>query len=283
MYEVESSFGGVANQYFYELFPDLTMGAGVRKLSASHQGFNVRLGTTASTGIIGYHSGFVDTVALATLCGATEGRVSIAYDVTVNDFDGLASGTGASGAANWQLYDGSAINLDTAGNQTIDFANTDQRFTFSQTITNEFALFMWVECSSVSGVAYLFATESYGTSGKLGFTVYRSGSALQFYNYNGSTFPLILNTAAFFTVGDPFLLTVTRQSDNKIRVYKDSALIATSVGTTTLAYNPTYLTLGSLRGSAPFAGKCSEILFFNNDIISSLADIQNNILASYST
>lgn len=274
----ESSFGG--QPFFLDLFPDLTVGAGVWQLSPSHLGLRVRVGTTATIDDIGFSNRFIDEAALATLCGATEGRVSRAYDATDNAYDGLASGTGAFGAANWQAYDGTAINTDGNGNQTLKFSSTDQRFTFSEAIAGEFTLSMWVEPTSLSGAAYLFATESYGKSGKRGFTVYRNGSTLQYYDYNGSTYPLILSTASFFTL-EPFLLTVTRQSDNKIRVYKNGVLIATSAGTTTLSYNPTYLNLGSLRGTSVFTGSCSLMLLFNNSQTAKLASIHSNILSAF--
>lgn len=277
MYEVESSFGATQEPFFFNLFPSLIRGFSTRQLSENTNAFNLQKGATTDYLDIGYLSRNIDTSGYSAFLGANNGFVRRYYDAT----DEAREFTGS----NVLTYDGTAPYEDANGNLAYKFLSSYLDIPFTSTISGAFSFLFYGEFKANTG-AYPLITDSYNISGRNGFSLYRAklapsaSDSLSFYSYNGSGYTLL---AHFAVNTDIALWEIARGTDNKIHLYKNGVLQASSVGTTTLSFNPlAKMRVGAANngtGSAPM--DVPEFLFFNSDISADRTAITDNILNAF--
>ena len=270
-YYIMGKGGGGASTYFYDLFPTLTRAFSTRQLSDNTNAFNLQKGATTDYLDIGYSGANIDTSGYSAFLGANNGFVRKYYDATNESREFTGS--------NVLTYDGTAPYEDASGNLAYKFLSSYLDIPFASTIPNEFSFLFYGQILTNSG-AYPLMTDTYGVGGRNGFSLYRTATNIQLYNWNGSGYTLVLNTAIS---ADVHLHEISRGSDNKYRYYQDGTLTYTSTLTSTLSYNPiAKLRVGAnLVGSAASPMNLPEWMFFNSDISADRSAITDNILTAF--
>jgi hypothetical protein len=276
-YYIMGKGGGGASTYFYDLFPTLTRAFSTRQLSDNTNAFNLQKGATTDYLDIGYSSGNIDTSGYSAFLGANNGFVRKYYDATneAREFTG----------SNVLTYDGTAPYEDANGNLAYRFLSSWMDVPFTSTISGAFSFLFYGQFKANTG-AYPVITDTYNISGRNGFSLYRAklapsaSDSLSFYSYNGSGYTLL---AHFAVNTDIALWEISRGTDNKIHLYKNGVLQASSALTTTLSFNPlAKMRVGAANnGTAASPMDVPEFLFFNSDISADRAAITDNILTAF--
>jgi hypothetical protein len=219
---------------------------------------------------IGFSSGELDTTALATFCGSSNGFVSVFYDQSGNNLSQLNTTT----SEQPKIYDGTTGIITENGKPAIDFDGSNHGLRRGQTPSID------------TGLAVFSVVNADVNSGDCIYGQRSSGGLFQFFNNQF----ILKDTSTTHTLSmtnptqtQQIRSAAYRSSDGFIEAYIDGA----SDANTTITYGTeqahTLIGLGMTGNkSNRFNGRIQEVIYYETDQVSNQDAIHDNMNDFYS-
>ena len=267
----------------------------LRQLSNSYSGnaVKVRRASDDTELDIGFSSGELDTSALATHCGSSDGFVVTWYDQSSNS----NNATQSTAAYQPKIYDGSAVrHITDNGKPALDFddggfsAITGSKSEILFHTSSEGIIFNVGNLDANSAKLQIIAETNGTSSNKQGFTFGVDDRSSNDYGYyqvtagGGSGDILNDNQGATF-VGSQYLMAVHYDRASGIFQYKNGSLLDSVTGTKSYGTGDATndLAIGNIAGNYAYSlsGKMQEMILYNADDTNRTA-IESDINTFYS-
>ena len=242
----------------------------LRKLSGTYSGNAVKVRRASDNAElnIGFSGGELDTSAIATHCGSSDGFVSVWYDQSSNS----NNATQSTAASQPKIYDGTNGVVTENGKPAIQFDGSNDNLAAASAVVTGAQFF----CSNVLTMGT--TGQPWGDQGSLGVRAYETSSTnlrVQYKTDNGS-FQMTGDNS-----GSGQRLKSTRLISGTQEVFDNGTLATSRTDTfTSLASNNVLLFGMRSNTSAFFDGKMQEYIIYNTD--PNRAGIETNINTFYS-
>jgi len=288
--------GGPSDEFTFLLDDygtDAIAALSVRKLRSDYTGscLQVTRASDSTTQDIGFVDNLLDTSAISSFCGASEGHVSAWYDQTTGTIYEFAR----SGVTNSPfIYDGANIITSSNGKPTLEFKNLADNLgtryldcdTFGTDYINgktNFEFDVYTALRSPDGATFhqLFRAEGSGGAERFAFTFRAQsfGQKWQILTDTGAT-TVELQSTALYTDFTEYLMSYNGSGSNG-QIFANTTEVASGSlegGTYTISE----AAIGNdPNGSEPFRGRISEIIFYTVQKTSDRAAISDNINSYY--
>jgi len=264
-----------AGSYLLDDYSGAAAAYSLRQLSSTYSGSSVKV-RRASDNVeadIGFASGELDTTALASHCGASDGFVSVWYDQANSN-----NVTQATAANQPKIYDGTTGVVTENGKPALEFASD----VLQVSVTSSDIISTDAENTLVSVMRQnsANANNTLAHMASPRYVIYTDFSGVLYYDAgNNSTNRLSVSSPSGWDDNQHLLFWSSSLTLQQICV--DGTQLASDTSQSTITSASTTLDIGT-RSSTYLNGFVQELIFYNSDQSSNRSNIEDNINTFYS-